>query len=131
MADPQGFGVGQAERERAERERVERERNERERMERERVEQGRLEQDFLFRCLKPVETGYHRKFRCMEGTRQSLLNQITDWVANRSGQENVIQGNAYWLYSLEKRCWPIRSAQAFTSETTLLQLFSAGGTTRI
>ena len=67
-------------------------------MERERVEQERIEQDFLFRRLKPVETGYHRRFCCMDGTRQSLLNQITDWVANKSGQENVPQRNACWLY---------------------------------
>src|SRR5258706_6437384 len=116
IVDPQGFGVERAERERVERERVERveqERNERERMERKRVErervereriereraeQERAEQELIFRRLKPVETGYHRKFRCMDGTRQSLLNQITDWVANKSGQENALQKNAYWLY---------------------------------
>ena len=46
----------------------------------------------------PVKTGYHRNLRCMDGTRQSLLNQITDWVANTSGQENGLQRNAYWLY---------------------------------
>src|SRR5258706_12350704 len=93
------------ERERMERERVERERVEQERVERERVEQERVEQDqervkqeLLFRRLKPVETGYHRNLRCMDGTRQSLLNQITDWVANKSGQESVLQRNAYWLY---------------------------------
>src|SRR5258706_5996608 len=34
----------------------------------------------------------------MVATRQSLLNQITDWVANKSGQESVLQRNAYWLY---------------------------------
>ena len=34
----------------------------------------------------------------MDGTRQSLLNQVTDWVANKSGQENVPQRNAYWFY---------------------------------
>src|SRR5258706_3936237 len=118
IVDPQGFGVGRAERERSERERmeqerVERERNEREQKERERVEQERVEQkraeqeqaeqerveqDFLFKRLKPVETGYHRKLRCMDGTRQSLLNQITDWVADKSSQENFLQRNAYWLY---------------------------------
>ena len=67
-------------------------------MERERVEQGRVEQELLFRCLKPVDTGYHRNLRCMDGTCQSLLNQITDWVANRSGQDNGLQRNAYWFY---------------------------------
>src|SRR5258706_1817324 len=126
IVDPQGFGVARAERERLElverdrneqgrmerdrneRERMERERMERERMEQERVEQERAEreqaeqerteQDFLFRRLKPVETGYHNDLRCMDGTRQSLLNQITDWVANKSSQENVLQRNAYWFY---------------------------------
>ena len=74
------------------------ERAERERVERERVEQERVEQELLFRRLKPVETGYHRNLRCMEGTRRSLLTQVTDWVANKSGQENVPQGNVYWFF---------------------------------
>ena len=34
----------------------------------------------------------------MDGTRQSLLNQVIDWVANKSRQENALQGNAYWFY---------------------------------
>ncbi len=68
IADPQGFGVEQ------------------------------VEQELLFRRLKPVETGYHRNLRCMDGTRQSLLNQIADWVSNKSGLESVLQRNAYWLY---------------------------------
>jgi len=34
----------------------------------------------------------------MDRTRQSLLNQITDWVANKLGQESVLQRNAYWFY---------------------------------
>ena len=72
-------------------------------MERERKEPGRLEperevQVHLFRRLK--ETGYHRNLRCMDGTRQSILNQITEWVANKSGQENVLQRNVYWIYGL-------------------------------
>ena len=116
IVDPQGFGVERAERGRVERERVERERVElverernererleRERLERERVERERLEQeredrDLLSKRLMPIKTGYHREFRCMDGTRKSLLNQITDWVADNSGQENVIQRNAYWFY---------------------------------
>src|SRR5258706_4904947 len=60
------------------------------------VEQA--ERELLFRRLKPVSTGYQRKLCCMDGTRQSLLNQVMDWVANKSGQENVLQGNAYWIY---------------------------------
>ena len=80
IADPQCFGVERAERDRVEQDRVER------------------EQELLFRRLKPVETGYHHSLCCMDGTRQSLLNQITDWVANTSGQEITLQRNAYWIY---------------------------------
>ena len=96
--DPEGFGVERAERERVEREQVERERAEQERAEQERAEQERAEQEFLYRRLKPVETGYHRDLRCMDGTRQSLLNQIMDWVVKKSDQGNVPQSNAYWFY---------------------------------
>src|SRR5258706_13437744 len=31
----------------------------------------------------------------MDGTRQSLLNHIVDWVANESGQ---VRSNTYWFY---------------------------------
>jgi hypothetical protein len=79
-------------------ERVERERAEQERAEQERAEQERVEQELLFRRLKPVETGYHRDLRCMDGTRQALLNQIVDWVANKSEQENALWRNACWFY---------------------------------
>jgi hypothetical protein len=34
----------------------------------------------------------------MDGTRQSLLDQIMEWVANTSGQVNVIQRNTYWIF---------------------------------
>src|SRR5258706_10271076 len=107
---PQGFGVERAEQQRAERERR--------LMERERVANEtsklsfsqsvdsrssgfgveRAERELLFRCLKPVSTSYRRKLCCMDGPRQSLLNQVMDWVANKSGQENVLQGNVYWCY---------------------------------
>ena len=93
------------EQERNEREQMEQERMEQERMEQERVERARVEreqveqeQELLFRCLMPVKTGYHRNLCCMDGTRQSLLNQIADWVANRLGQENNLQRNMYWFY---------------------------------
>src|SRR5258706_5417213 len=59
----------------------------------------RAEQELLFSLLKPVSTSHHRKLCCMDSTRQSLLNQIMDWVDNKSGQESVLRGNAYWLYS--------------------------------
>ena len=81
-----------------EREPVEQERIEKERAERERAEKERAEKELLLRRLKPIETGYHRNLRCMDGTRQSLLNQILDWVANKSAQDNALQRNAYWFY---------------------------------
>ena len=34
----------------------------------------------------------------MDGTREFLLNHIMGWVANKPGQENVLQSNTYWLY---------------------------------
>jgi len=52
----------------------------------------------LLSRLKPVETGYHHDLRCMDGTRQSLLNHITDWVARKSDPRNISQSNAYWFY---------------------------------
>jgi len=90
IVDPQGFGVARGERERMERERVEQER----------VEQEQEEQRLLSRRLQPVKIGYHRNLRCMDGTRQSILNQIMDWVANKLRQEDVSQRNMYWLYGL-------------------------------
>ena len=98
----------QAEREPADQERVDQEQVERESADQEPVEQElveldpaeqeRVEQELLFRGLKPVETGYHRNLRCMDGTRQSLLDHIMDWVTNRSDQENVLQRQACWIY---------------------------------
>jgi hypothetical protein len=94
----QRFGVERAEQERVERERVERERLEPERLEQERVVQERAEQDVLFRRLKPVDTTYDRSLCCMDGTRQSLLSQVMDWVANKPRQDNVLQSRVYWFY---------------------------------
>ena len=59
---------------------------------------GVEEQELLSTRLKPVETGYNRELRCMDGTRRSLLNQIIEWVSDKSGQENALQRNAYWIY---------------------------------
>ncbi len=78
--------------------RVEQEQVEQEQGEQEQVEQEQVEQELLFRRLKPVEMGYHRSLRCMDRTHQSLLNQITDWAANKLAQESILQTNAYWLY---------------------------------
>ena len=50
-----------------------------------------IEQELLLRHLKPVKAGYHCKLCCMNSTQQSLLNQITGWVANKLGQESILQ----------------------------------------
>ena len=89
---------GREGRERLQQEHVERGQTDKERAEKERAEQERAEQEFLFRRLKPAETGYHHDLRCMDGTRQSLLNHIMDWVAKKSDQGNVPQSNAFWFY---------------------------------
>ena len=90
------------EREEAKRERMVREEAKREREVREQAmreqDQVEREQELLFRRLKPVDAGYDCKLCCMDGTCQSLLNQIMDWVTNKSGQENILQGNVYWFY---------------------------------
>ena len=92
--------------ERIEQERVEQEhaRQERERQERERQErveqaaQERAEQELLNNRLQPVKTSYHWDLRCMDGTRQSLLNQITASVTNHEGHKD--EPNTIWIYGL-------------------------------
>ena len=36
----------------------------------------------------------------MGGTRESILDEITAWVTNESGRDNVPQSNIYWIYGL-------------------------------
>src|SRR5258706_15784646 len=54
-----------------------------------------VEQEFLLTRLKRVETGYDLKLCCMEGTRETLLNEITAWAANESDTSNL-----YWIHGL-------------------------------
>ena len=56
---------------------------------------ARVEQEFLLTRLKRVETGYDLTLCCMEGTRETLLNQIMDWAADESDTRNV-----YWTHGL-------------------------------
>jgi len=55
----------------------------------------RVEQEFLLTRLKRVETGYDLKLCCMEGTRETLLNQIMTWAGNESDTSNI-----YWIHGL-------------------------------
>ena len=48
--------------------------------------------------LKYVEAGYDLDRRCMEGTRQSILNRVTDWVENPQDGNHAPWRNTYWFY---------------------------------
>jgi len=55
-----------------------------------------VQQDLLLeKRLKPTRTSYDHTLCCMEGTRQSILDQVTAWVTNGSGSNNT-----YWIYGL-------------------------------
>jgi hypothetical protein len=54
-----------------------------------------VEQHLLFSRLRGVKTGYDQDLCCMEGTRKSLLEQITAWATN-----GLEQRNTYWIYGL-------------------------------
>ena len=57
---------------------------------------GLVQQDlWLEKRLNPTRASYNRKLCCMEGTRQSILNEIITWVTNGSGSSNI-----YWIYGL-------------------------------
>ena len=113
MVDPQACGVERADQgpadqarpeqdpayqQRTEQEQAEQERINQEPADQEGTEQDPVEQEFLFRRLKPVKTDYHRQLCCMDGTRQSLLSHITDWVTKQSDQEKVQRCNTYWIH---------------------------------
>src|SRR5258706_7905034 len=58
----------------------------------------RVEQQFLLERLEPVKAGagYDLDRRCMEGTRQFILNRIMAWVADP--QEGNDRNNTHWFY---------------------------------
>ena len=58
----------------------------------------RTEQELLLWRLKSVETNYHQDFRCMDGTREFLLEQLIRWATNESVQKE--DSNTYWIYGL-------------------------------
>jgi hypothetical protein len=62
------------------------------------VEEARAEEKLLRRRLKPIEAGYDSDRRCMEGTRQSILSRILDWVTNPHGNSDAPGEHTYWLY---------------------------------
>jgi len=38
----------------------------------------------------------------MDGTRESILNEVTGWMTNESGQKGALQSNIYWIYGLPR-----------------------------
>ena len=58
----------------------------------------RVEQQFLLERLEPVKAGagYDLDRRCMEGTRQSILNRVVAWVSERKNDGS--RSNTYWFY---------------------------------
>ena len=58
----------------------------------------RVEQELLLGRLKSVEAGYDLDRRCMEGTRQSILNRIITWVTNPQEKIDAPKRNTYWFY---------------------------------
>jgi hypothetical protein len=62
------------------------------------VEQAQQEL-WLRKRLTPVKTSHNLGLLCMQGTRESILNQIVAWAINNTGQD-VSQSNIYWVYGL-------------------------------
>src|SRR5258706_11027341 len=58
----------------------------------------RVEPQFLLERLEPVKAGYVLDHRCMEGTRQSILDRIMAWVADPQGKNDRPRSNTYWFY---------------------------------
>src|SRR5258706_8224508 len=54
-----------------------------------------VEQEFLLTRLNRVETGYDLTLCCMEGTCETLLNQMMAWAANELDTRNI-----YWTHGL-------------------------------
>jgi hypothetical protein len=91
-----------------------------------------VEQELLLRRLKHVETGYNRKLRCMEGTREFLLNKSLPGrpMDRRRRMEATHTGSTACPESARRR-WLIRSLKDFTIKSSSPERFSAGEMTQI
>ena len=56
-----------------------------------------IEQELLLERLKSAETTYHLDLRCMEGTREFLLNKVIGWATKEQGKK---ESNTFWIYGL-------------------------------
>ena len=57
-----------------------------------------VEQQRLVMQLKPVETGHDQGSRCMDGTRETILERIMGWVSNLQERNETPQSDTYWVY---------------------------------
>jgi Cdc6-like AAA superfamily ATPase len=57
-----------------------------------------VEQEILLGRLKYVEAGHDLGQRCMEGTRQSILDRTMAWVADAQERNDAPRRNTYWFY---------------------------------
>ena len=57
-----------------------------------------VDQELLLKQLRPVETNHNQKRRCMEGTRQSILHRIMNWVPNPQEGTNMQRKDVFWVY---------------------------------
>jgi RecA/RadA recombinase len=57
-----------------------------------------VDQEVLLKQLNPVETNHDQERLCLDGTRQSILQRIMDWVPNAEEGNNAQRKNVYWVY---------------------------------
>jgi len=88
----------------------------------------------LLERLKPIDAGYELDRCCMEGTRQSVLNQILGWATSPCERGDSPRRNTYWVYGspgIGKTSLAHSICEKLHRQSTLLELFSAGGMTQI
>jgi predicted ATPase len=57
-----------------------------------------VEQELLLARLRSVDAGYDLNRRCMEGTRQFILNRIMDWTTRPQEASDAPRSNTYWVH---------------------------------
>ena len=58
----------------------------------------RIERELLLKRLESIKASYDLDGGCMEGTRQSILNDVMGWVASTQEGNEAPPKNTYWLY---------------------------------
>jgi len=66
----------------------------------------------------------------MEGTREFLLKEIVNWVANKSEEKDLLHDNTYWIYGfpgIGKTSLAHSICASLHDQRQLAGAFSAGG----